>query len=410
MLPSALANIALGYQLVWSQQRQNTGVLLFIAARPETPVDGAHLLRILAQAWSRHSPRLILLVQSARLLAEVLAHAEPGGPWIGVQHSLLDDPEVATQLQRALARGVHLVWRGEPGQHPTAQDASCFAHQVLALSAGEALVALRASLQPSAGAPATLARASPVLADQIYEGVASRILVEHCLDQQKVWGVAGWPADDVLHGYHNQQIQPSALVIARLVEATDADLALERIEHILAEEPVLVYRFLRHANSAALGMRTGIDSLRHAMMVLGLSNFKRWLLEQLPQATSDRNLQPVRTAMVVRARLMELLLDAGEEDKLRSEVLLCGLLSQIDLLLGEPIAAALQRFPISERITDAILANTGPYAPFLEIATAMEHPASDDVASLCETHELDRGEVNRALLKALAQSHGAPVR
>ena len=418
MPPSLLATLTLGYQLVWNPQRQAAGVVLMAEPHAGAAIDGSHLLGLLEQTWSEHSPRLILLLHSASLLTDVLAHATPASPWIVVPQALLAaDPLLEAQARQAHGRGVRMVWRGEPGQTPGSALGGLFAQQLLSLNAGQALLALHAVLQPDparagAGEAAPTAAPSapparPVLAGQICENVASALLIDHCLDAQGAWGVAGWPVDDILHGYRNQQpIPPSHAVILRLVAATDADLALERIEHILAEEPVLVYRFLRYANSAALGLRTSIDSLRHGLMVLGLSTFKRWLLEQLPGASHDANLQPVRTAMLVRARIMEQLLDAGDEDSLRSEVLLCGLLSTMHLLLGEPLASALvQHFPVSERITGALLGNSGPYAPFLELSRALESPtALATLPALCETHQIDIGDVNRALLRALAQA------
>ena len=145
-------------------------------------------------------------------------------------------------------------------------------------------------------------------------------------------------------------------------------------------------------------------------MVLGYARLKSWLLEQLPHATSDLNLQPVRSAMVLRARLTEHLLDAGDEDKLRREVYLCALLSRIDLLLGEPLAQALQRLPLSERIIAAILHNSGPYAPYLELAAALESSDTRATAALCASHQLSLEQVNRALLRTLCLAQPHPTR
>ena len=417
MPPSVLANLTLGYQLVWNRQRRPAAVLLFADANTREMVDGAHLLDILAQEWSEHSARLVLLAQSAHLLADVLAHARPAGPWIGVQGDLASDPLVAGQIGAAHARGVPLLWRGgldagvPPGPMLDPALAPCFNQHLISLSPRAALLALNAVFHPDPGAPdATAGRsASPVHAGHVYEGVASRVLVDHCLDQQGAWGVAGWPADDVLHAYSGQVTPPGYQTIGRVVEAIDTDMSLERIDHLLSEDPVLVVRFLRYANSAALGLRSSVDSLRHGLMVLGLSTVRQWLLGQLTNASDDVNLLPVRTSMVVRARTMELLLDAGEEDQLRSEVRLCGLLALADQLMGEPLASVLHHLPVSERVSDALLSNSGPYAPFLEIARALEYPAMGGVLALCETHGLDLADVNRALLRALAQPPSWPM-
>jgi EAL and modified HD-GYP domain-containing signal transduction protein len=403
MSPSVLGHLTLGYQPVWNRLRHAVAMMLFIDQPDNVAVDAAHLLAMLDQAWSEQSPILILCVQARELLLDLLEHTTPDGPWIAVQEALLADPLVVAQVHAAHRRGLRLLWRGEPGHRASADTAACFALSVISLNAGEALLGLRASLKKAgeyAGPPADLVR-SPVLADQIFEAVPSKILVEHCLDQQGAWGVAGWPVDDVLFSYP-QPIQPDRQTITRLIGLTDADAPLDLIEHALAEEPVLAYRFLLYSNSAALGLRSDVESLRHGLMLLGLSNFRNWLLAQQSHAANDINLHPVRAAMVLRARLTEQLLDAGEEQKLRSEVYLCGLLSQIDLVLGEPLSAALQRLPVSDRITAAIQGKTGPYAPYLEVATALEFPRMDTVPVLCEEHGIDLGEVNRVLLRVLA--------
>ena len=412
MAHTILGNVSLGYQLLWNQLRQLSGVHLFIGTDDTAPVDAPHLLGALEEAWSEQAPVLLLSVQSPRLLGDLLEHAPRSSPWIEVHESQLRDPAMSQRVHQAHQRGLKLVWRGEPGARPSAALAPTFLRTMVSLSPEEALTGLRVSLRKHNGtkAPPASQLKSPVEAGQIYEAVASRVLTEHCLDEQGAWGVAGWPMEDVLHGYRHQRIQPDHRAIVGLVEAIDADDSAERIEQTLNEEPILAYRFLRYANSAGLGLRTEIDSVRHGLMVLGLSRLRSWLLEQLPHATSDLNLQPVRTALVVRARLMEHLLDAGDSDDLRREVYLCGLLSQMDLMLGEPLDAVLARIPVSERITSAILSNSGPYLPYLEVATALESSNTAATGALCNSLQMDREEVNHALLSTLSHARLRPAK
>ena len=412
MAKTVLGSVSLGYQLLWNQLRQPSGVQLFVGADDDAPVDAPHLLNALDELWSGQAPTLLLSVQSPRLLADMLDHGLASSPWIEVHESQLRDPATAQRAQRAHQRGMKLIWRGEPGQRPSAALAPCFLRNMVTLTAEEALVGLRVSLRKHNGADASQSSkvTSPVVAGDIYEAVASRVLTEHCLDEQKAWGVAGWPMEDVLHGYRHQRIQPGHRAIVRLTQAIDADDSVEHIEIILSEEPILAYRFMRYANSAALNLRTEIDSIRHGLMVLGLSQLRSWLLEQLPHATSDLNLQPVRTALVLRARLMEQLLDAGDGNDLRREVYLCGLLSQMDLMLGEPLNAALARFPVSERVTSAILDHSGPYVPYLEMATVLESANTQAIRVLSDLHGMNLEEVNRALLRTLSNAGPHPAK
>jgi len=409
MAATVLGNISLGYQLLWNRLRQPAAVRLFVNDA-EGSVDARYLLAALQELWPEQAPLLLLSIQSPPLLNELLDASSAQPLWVEVSQDGLGDPAVNQRVQHAHARGLKLVWRGEPGQRPDAAMAPCFHKCMINLSAEEALLGLRVALQKqhaTAGPPPPM---SPVVAGQIYEAVASRPLAAHCLDQQGAWALAGWPTEDILHGYQQQLIQPGQGTIARLVQAIDADASLEAIEHSLSEEPVLAYRFLRYVNSAGLGLRSEVESIRRGLMVLGYSTLKAWLLEQLPHASNDLNLQPIRTAVVTRAHLMERLLDAGEEDNLRREVYLCGLLSQIDLLLGEPLTTALQHLPVPERIHAALLQQAGPYRPYLDIAAALESPRTRATQALCNAHEISLEEVNRALLRTLASLPARPVK
>ena len=412
MVPTALGSVSLGYKLLWNRQRQVCGVQLFIGTHDTATVDAPHLLSAIDEFWSEQAPTLLLSVQSPQLLANLMEHAPARGTWIEVHESHLRDPALCDQVHKAHHRDLQLIWRGEPGARPDAAMAPCFLRAVMPLTAAEALAGLRLSLRKHNGAntKTTSLPGSPVLADQIYEDLTSWVLAEHCLDEQAAWGLAGWPVEDVLHGYRDQRIQPGERAISRLTRAIDADESMELVEQILSEEPILAYRFLRFANSAGLGLPSDVNSLRHGLMVLGLSQLRSWLLTQMAHASSDLNLQPVRTGMVMRARLMEQLLDAGEGHQLRREVYLCGLLSQLDLLLGEPLSAILARVPLSDRITGAVLTQTGPYLPFLEIAAALESPNTQSTRLLCKTHQMDVEAVNRALLRTLSQAKGHPAK
>ncbi len=401
MAQTVLGNISLGYQLLWSPQRQPAAVQLFVDADVEVPVDARHLLAALGELWPESAPPLLLTLQSRPLLLDLLDHAAPTDPWLRIDEAWLEQPELALHVHQAQQRGLPLVWHGEPGQRPGPALGHGFHKNILNLTAEEALQGLRAALHRQRELAGGAQPASPVTAGQIYEGVASRALAEHCLDQQGAWALAGWPVEDVLHGYQQQPIPPDQAMLARLIEAIDADASLDAIERLLGDEPVLAWRFLRHVNSPGLGLRSEVESIHHGLMVLGYATLRNWLQAQLPQATDDHNLRPIRNALVMRAHLMERLLDAGEEDTLRREVYLCGLLSQIDLLLGEPLATALARLPLSERITAALLQHNGPYAPYIEIAATLASPDTRATRVLCDAHQIGLEEVNRALLRTL---------
>jgi c-di-GMP phosphodiesterase len=370
---SVLGNATLGYQGIWNAWRKRSATRLLVDSAGTSTVSAPHLLQALQELWpsSTGNEVHILCPQSINLLGDVLDHAPTDGAWVEVPDLWLDDALIAGRARRAHQRGVKLVWRGDAGQSPDPQVQALFHKSLLSLTPHQALAALRAALRRTHdGSSAT--GATPLQAGALYDGLPSQALVEHALDQQGAWGVAGWPTDETLYSYRYRQIQPARQVLLDLVHAIDADASLDALEHGLGNEPLLCYRFLRYANSAALSVRHEVDSLRQGLMALGYGRLRAWLMEQMPHASSDTNLNPIRAGMVLRARTMEHLADAGIEDDLRREVFLCGVLSQVDLLLGEDLGSALHRIPLPGRVTSALLGQTGPYAPWLEVATVLE--------------------------------------
>ena len=404
MAVGMLQDVTLGYQFLWNVQRQMAGTVLTLDALPGSGVGVEHLIKLLGELWQTQTPALVLSTPSPASLATLLDLTPSPLAHVLVSSDLLTDPAIAQRVQRARQRGLSLIWRGQPGQNPLPAVAASFGQNIISLTAEDALMALRVSLRRlhSAEHPPGLRSASPVRAGQIYDGVASRVLAEHCLDQQGAVALLGWPMEDVLYSYRHTRIQPGQHLIGDIIKAIDAEASMDDIERGLGEEPMLAYRFLRFVNSAGLGLRQEIDALRQGMMVLGLTRTKNWLQELLPHASHDLNLNPVRQGMVVRARFMAQLLEVGESEALQRELSLCGLLSQIDLLQGEPMTHTLRGLPLPSRVKEALLSQTGPYWPYLDVATAMETSHLDLTRERCVYHDLDPSDVNLALLRTLA--------
>ena len=408
MVQSVLGSLTLGYRPLWNGARQLAAIQLYVQDLPGSYVDAPHLLRTLQEMWSASSPPLLISPQSRQLLLQLLQQAPRGSPWIEVRGQWLGDSSLLEQVRQAYRRGLRLVWRGELSDLPGGDIAACFDNSLLSLSPAEAVGAL----QSSASTGQRGVRASPILDGQMYENLPTVALLSLCLDRHRAVAVAGWPSDDVLYSLRHQQLQPSHATIFKLMKAIDAEQSLDSFEHILGEDPLLAYRFLTYTNSAALGLRSGIDSLRRGLVMMGYGALLRWLGEQLPHASTEPDLQPVRLSMVLRARLAEQLIDAGLETALRREVYLGALFSQLGDLLREPLGMVLRRLPLSGRIYDAAVLQTGPYAPSLALACALEGSSAQEVRTLCEAHELPLEDVNRALVRMLAgldMAQAAPV-
>ena len=412
MTQSALSSLTLGYRPLWGRTRRLAGIQLYVHEDSGSCADMAHFLRTVDEIWNRQAPPLLISPQSRQVLCNLLEHAPQGSPWIEVRGDWLQQDEGIYELvQKAKARGLMLVWGGSLADVPDADAARCFASSLLSLPPEGAAGLPNAvrSGQPTKDADKESAsgffatQPLSLLDGQMYQSLQSLALSRSCLDEHEAAAVAGWPVADTMQAFRLQQPQPSRDALFRLMKAIDKEQSLDVMEEILGSDPVLAYRFLLYTNSAALGLRRGVDSLRRGLVMLGLGTLERWLADQLPHACTEQDLVPLRTQVVLRARLAEQLIEAGVSLDLQREMYLCSLFSQLDLLLHEPVATILRRTPLNERIFDAIVTRSGPYAAVLQMSQALESRDPAPIRQLREQEEWEAEDLNRMLLRMLSE-------
>ncbi len=389
-----LDHLALAYQPIWNARRQLAAVRLRVLGLHPQVLDAGLLLQVLESEHVPGAPALLVSFADRDLLAQALSRNAHEGIWL----ELPDEGEFTTGQMRQQAA------QAKTSGHVLVQAAPLARGQVATGRLPDHLL----TLWPEQAAQALAASAahrpfeSPVLAGQIYQHVGSRALADHCLDEARAWGLCGWPVDDTLHSHRNDPLTCDRHTIERVLRAIDADQSLEVIQDLLHGDPLLAYRLLRMVNSVAFGGTREVNNLRHAVMLLGHGSIRQWLQEQKRVADPDEDLGPVRQTMVLRARLTEYLMDTGPENDLRAEIYTTGLFAEIDSLLRQPMAEALEPLPLSGRMLDALLRQTGPYYPFLQLARLMENPAAvGDIPTLCREHEFRLDDVNRSLIRML---------
>ena len=136
--------------------------------------------------------------------------------------------------------------------------------------------------------------------------------------------------------------------------------------------------------------------------MVGLSKVGEWLEDQCIGAVEPGNLDPLRVQMVFRAMLTEYLLDPGADQELKSELYLCGLFSQLDILLNELMPTVLQRIPLPERVLSAIGGRRGVYWAALDMAFALEAGDAVLVSQRGIIHGTPPSQINKALLRVMS--------
>jgi hypothetical protein len=198
-------------------------------------------------------------------------------------------------------------------------------------------------------------------------------------------------------------LQAEGMLIVRLLQMVQRNEDVRAIEAALKHDAALTFRLLHHINSPAVGAGVQIESLRHAVAMLGYSRLFRFLSMLL--STSDAKSTPpyLTKKAIVRGRFVELLgqglLGASHSDNL----FLVGMFSLLDQILGVPMASLLEQVQLADAVRLAIIGEDGLYGPFLKLATACEAGATEAEA-LADSVFISPGQVNAARLGAIAWS------
>lgn len=184
------------------------------------------------------------------------------------------------------------------------------------------------------------------------------------------------------------KISESRLVVMEMLNQLRSDSELSALATTAMRDPAVVVKLIDMANSPAYGLPRKIAKLEEALMLLGRDALYRWL--SIALYNLDSNTGRDQTLLVIslcRAALLEGL--HRETDKrVADELFLVGLLSVIDSLLGMPMHDILNNIRLPEKVGAALLNNEGPYAPYLQLAIAMERCRLDHAVILAASLQI----------------------
>lgn len=192
-----------------------------------------------------------------------------------------------------------------------------------------------------------------------------------------------------------------AALLHLLAQLQDPNVEISKLEELISQDVSLSYRLLRYINSAAFALRREVDSIRHAIIMLGMNTIRSLANLMLMSRVEDKPSELLTTAMV-RAYMCEQLAQhfkGSDKDSLFT----IGLLSVIDALLDQPMQQILSQLPLSNMIKDALLKQQGPLGEALQITLAFERGDWDEVHS----HNIPNGVIQRAYLAAVQWSNTA---
>jgi len=143
-----------------------------------------------------------------------------------------------------------------------------------------------------------------------------------------------------------RQIPANQASCLRLLQAISRpELNLTEIEDLIKHEPSLCYRLLRYLNSPLLGLSSPVESVWHALNLLGERELVRWIRMVTTIAMAQEKPTDLILASLVRARFCELLAPKVKHGE--SDLFFLGILSLMDAILEAPIGVIVENLSLN---------------------------------------------------------------
>ncbi len=150
------------------------------------------------------------------------------------------------------------------------------------------------------------------------------------------------------------------------------DINLQNIEDLIKQDVSLSYKLLRYINSAFFGLRVEVKSIKHALVVLGEEEIKKWTCLLLMGLIAEDKPPELMVTSMMRARLCELLAGQIGMSHKSQDLFLLGLFSMMDAIVGRPLEEIIGELPLSKEIKDTLSGKDSPLGGPLSLAIAYE--------------------------------------
>ncbi|MDD5286685.1 MAG: HDOD domain-containing protein [Desulfuromonadaceae bacterium] len=218
---------------------------------------------------------------------------------------------------------------------------------------------------------------------------------------------------DMFQGYfferpvvlNRNKIDVSGLAMLKLLQQLTMEDSLDQIEQTFKENPSLSYNLLRLVNSVAMGTREKIKTLRHAIIMLGVNQLRRWIQLSLFASHDSRSINhPLLEMAAVRGRFMEIIVSKLTElpasNEQAEEAFMVGILSLLDVLFETQMEEIVSNLNLDDNLSSALLKREGLLGKMLTLTEKLELTDFDAVAILLRDCGISLDQLLAAQLEA----------
>lgn len=238
----------------------------------------------------------------------------------------------------------------------------------------------------------------------------SKLIVAEKVESKETFEACKKAGFELVQGYYFAKpqtitakvVNPAFVTVLKLLNMVTTDADMKQIEEVFKHDPALTFKLLRYINSVGFGLSCEIQSVRHAVTVIGTKQLFRWLTLLMVTAGQNSVSAALMKTSIIRGRLTELLGDSYFGKSEQDNLFTIGIFSLLDAMLGMPMQDVVSKIDLPEPISDALLNRQGVYGPFLLLAEACEDNDQEKMIALANSLYMDPSDVNRCHMQALS--------
>lgn len=197
----------------------------------------------------------------------------------------------------------------------------------------------------------------PYSAKTIAEKVETHEMYQLCLD-------LGF---DYFQGYffcYPEMIKRKSLPSNKVVmlniikKMQEPEISSDELETILVQDITLSYKLLRYINSASFSLRREVDSIKDAIILLGMNNLKNWVSLIMMSKVTDNKPTELIVIGMIRGKMCELIAEKHHPE-IKHQMFIIGLFSVLDALMDQPLIDLLDTVILSTPVKLALLYKEG---------------------------------------------------
>lgn len=203
-----------------------------------------------------------------------------------------------------------------------------------------------------------------------------------------------------------KNIPPFKLNCLRLLQQiNDVDSNFEKMENIIKGDVSLSYNLLKFINSAAFGLKMKINSIKHALVLLGVDEVRKWAsLVTLQTLGKDKPSELIINSLV-RAVFGEALARKTKLKEEASNIYFMGMFSLMDAFLDRPLAEVLEGLPLTQEIKQALLGVDNRFSLILNLVLVYEKGDWSNLFDCVTRLDLEESEISVLYLQSLAMAN-----